>query len=190
MASSVLASGGSGGSSPAEHAPPPMATSGMAAGGSGMGGGGGEAGVGDESVDAGFMSDAATIDDAMTGPDAGGTIDDFNGMCEGARWSHVSDACWSCWCAQCGDSLNIATRRSMEIFECMFEKDQLVNDFFELTCEIRAGLADCVDGAMDDWDKLVAFDTCLMQTATFPAFRACEAECGVTYSGDVCTRYP
>jgi hypothetical protein len=148
----------------------------------GTGGTGGQGPSGSGGTGAGGSGDAAA-------PDAD-TLDAFNGACASARWSHVPPACWSCWCAQCADTLNVATRKSMEIFECMFDEQLLVNRTDELACEVRAGTKDCVNGANDDWSKLVQFDLCLMGKATAPAFRACDTECAVDYTGTVCTRYP
>jgi hypothetical protein len=186
---SEQAAGGRPASVPRED-PPGMA----GAGGAGIAAAGGRAGgAAGEMLAAGAAAAAAG-----SGGGGGATVqsggaemvDPFTGMCSSARWSHVSPACWSCWCGECAESLNAATRKSLEIFECMFEQKLLVNDLFELVCEVNAGQAECVDGATDDWDKLVAFDTCLMANATAPAFRACEAECEIDYPGDVCTRYP
>jgi hypothetical protein len=130
-----------------------------------------------------------------TGTGAGGapSVDPFNGMCSSARWSTVSPDCWSCWCSKCASSLNAATRRSLEIFECMREKKLLVNDNSQLQCEVRAGTKECVGSDTADWNKLVTFDECLFGALTPKAtgeFRACDTTCGTTYSGDVCTRYP
>lgn len=164
-------------------------------GGSGLTGGTGgdgtadDAGGADVDAAAGPGTDAAVGDAGPVLPDAGG-LDAFDGMCASSRWSTVSDACWGCWCTQCAASLNAATRRSMEIFECMFEKELLVNNAFELACEVRAGQQECVGTSTDDWNKLVTFDQCLMTLPPLFTFRHCETECGVTYPGDVCTRYP
>jgi hypothetical protein len=135
-----------------------------------------------DTTDAQTLSDAATADAS--------TIDAYNGMCASARWSNVPQECWSCWCSKCATTLNAATRRSLEIFECMFDKELLVDDGFELLCEVKAGQTECVDGDTSDWDKLVAFDQCLIGMPTVSEFRACDAICKPPYPGDVCTRYP
>jgi hypothetical protein len=177
-----LATGGTGGAGTGGAAPPP-------AGGTGGEDSADDAGGAD--VDAAVVPTAdAAVADAGPGLPDGGALDAFDGMCASSRWSHVSEACWSCWCTTCAASLNLATRRSMEIFECMFEEELLVNNFFELACEVRAAQQVCVDGSTADWDKLVTFDQCLMGLPPLGAFRHCETECGVTYPGDVCVRYP
>jgi hypothetical protein len=135
----------------------------------------------------------ASVDAAGPADAAGGAAPGDAGplRCASARWSNVSPACWSCWCAACGDTLNETTPRSQEIFACMFEKDLLVNSLFELSCEVRAGQAECAPDGGSDWDKLVSFDTCLIfSLGAANDFRVCDTECGVSYTGDVCTRYP
>jgi len=179
--------------SPADGSVPP--TGGTGGAGTGGGSPGGTGGGADDDAgslgdDAGSANgtDAAAADAGPVLPDAG--VDAFDGMCANSRWSTVSDACWSCWCTTCAATLNVATRRSMEIFECMFDKDLLVGNAFELVCEARAGQQECVGTSTDDWNKLVSFDQCLMTLPPLLKFRHCETECGVTYPGDVCTRYP
>jgi hypothetical protein len=149
------------------------------AGGAGEGGAGGE-----------VAPDASEVDAAEPMLTDASTLDDYNGMCATARWSNVSPECWSCWCERCSDTLNAATRRSFEIFECMFDERLVVDDFLELLCEVRAAEQECVDGSTQDWDKLVAFDTCLIGMPTDTEFRACDTVCRTPYADDVCTRYP
>jgi hypothetical protein len=158
-------------------------------GGAGGDGTGDDAGSLDADAAAASGKDAAAGDAGPVLPDGGG-VDAFDGMCATSKWSTFSDACWSCWCTQCAATLNVATRRSMEIFECMFDKELLVNNLLELACEVRAGQQECVGTSTDDWNKLVSFDQCLMTLPPLLAFRHCDTECSTPYPGDVCARYP
>lgn len=165
----TASTGGSGGQGAASGG---AAGTGVVTGGGGGTGAGGSGGMG------------------TAGAGATSMIDAFNGDCTKARWANVSQTCWSCMCSACASTMNLANRKSMEIFECMVQKKLLVNQLVELTCEQRAGLKDCVNGATTEWNNLVTFDLCLMSAPNKTTFRACDTECGTPYPGDVCTRYP
>ena len=118
-------------------------------------------------------------------------VDPFSGSCTTARWASVTDACWSCMCGICAPTLNACNDNCIKILACALEKKTLVNGSEAITCEISMTGKLCLqDPALQAEAKpLVAFDGCLIG-ATKPAgqFRACEEECGIKYSGDVCAR--
>ena len=82
----------------------------------------------------------------------------------------------------------------MKGFECALEKDTLVGVADEIPCEIRATGVLCLTDAETQAGAaaLISFDTCLIARHQAPAqqLRACEQECGISYSGDVCQRFP
>jgi len=128
------------------------------------------------------------------GPEGGSHhVDPFNGDCGTARWADFSDACWSCACQTCKTTLNACNDDCIGFMECAFQKHTLVNVLADIGCEIRATAGECLtsDSLKAGEGPATQFDTCLIG-ATKPAghFRACEVECGVPYSGDVCQRYP
>jgi hypothetical protein len=127
--------------------------------------------------------------------DAGrGPVDPFNGDCESARWADVSEECWRCGCSLCKDTLNACDETCMEALNCSLEKHTLVNNAPDLGCEVRATLTECLNTPekIAIAPPLTQFDGCLMTAPSKPAgqFRACEVECKIPYSGDVCQRYP
>lgn len=124
--------------------------------------------------------------------DGGPTAPDpFNGDCSTARWSNVSDACWSCMCGACSASLNACNESCTDVFECAVEKQVLVNVGADILCEIRGTAAECLAGAPEGAAQaLIAFDTCLISAMKPSGFRVCEDVCQIPYPGDVCTRYP
>jgi len=131
-------------------------------------------------------------DDANPAPGAGQTpIDPFTGDCTTAKWSHVSDACWSCVCGACAASLNGCNEGCVAAMECSIAKKTLVNNFNDIQCEINATTRECLQNAPEGAAAgVLAFDTCLI-TATKPSgFRVCEDVCQIPYPGDVCDRYP
>jgi hypothetical protein len=68
-----------------------------------------------------------------------------------------------------------------------------VGNAADLVCEARAFEAACLqDPATSSQDPaLTAFDICLLNMHKPPErLRACEAECDITYTDDVCQRYP
>jgi hypothetical protein len=131
-------------------------------------------------------------DDAEPAP--GGqteTIDPFNGDCSSARWSHLSDACWSCLCGACADTLNACNEGCTTVMECAFEKGTFVNNAADIPCEIRATATECLPGAPEGAAQaVIAFDTCLIAAQKPSGFRVCEDVCQIEYPGDVCERYP
>jgi len=117
--------------------------------------------------------------------------DPFNGDCTTARWSNVSDACWSCLCGACAATLNACNDGCMDALECSIEKKTLVNVGAEIACEIRATVAECLTGAPEGAAQgLIDFDTCLISAMKPAGFRVCEDVCQIPYPGDVCARYP
>ena len=131
--------------------------------------------------------------DGHANPGQEGGVDPFNGDCDSARWAPVSDACWSCACSTCKEKLNACNNDCMDVLFCSFDRHTLVNDSKDIGCEIRATLTECLNNptAQAVAQPLTQFDSCLIG-APKPSggFRACEKECGIPYSGDVCTRYP
>lgn len=120
-------------------------------------------------------------------------VDAFNGDCTTARWASVSDACWSCFCSKCKESLNACDEKCVKGIACAAEKHTLVGVASDLQCELRAFGALCATDPdiLASSGALVAFDGCLIDNYRPPEhLRACEAECGVVYTGDVCERFP
>jgi hypothetical protein len=139
--------------------------------------------------------DAATPDGAMPGADSGGRpVDAFNGDCSTARWAGLSDSCWSCLCGACKPTLDKCNQDCMSILQCAFDNHTLVNKGTDLSCELTATTVTCLKDpkAQVVATPLINFDTCLIGATTKHAgeFRACDTECNVPYSGDVCTRFP
>jgi hypothetical protein len=129
------------------------------------------------------------------GSDAKGrAVDPFNGDCESARWADVSDECWNCGCSLCKATLDACDETCMEALKCSLDKHTLVNNAPDLGCELRATLTECLNTPerIAIAQPLTQFDGCLMTSPGKPAgqFRACEKECAIPYSGDVCQRYP
>lgn len=121
-------------------------------------------------------------------------VDPYNGDCESARWADVSEECWNCGCSLCKATLDACDETCMEALSCSLEKHTLVDNAPDLGCELRATLTECLNTPerIAIAQPLTQFDGCLMTAPSKPAgqFRACEKECGIPYSGDVCTRYP
>jgi hypothetical protein len=146
-----------------------------------------------------FLAGCSDDDDTSRQPnpqnpgDAGNTAPDpFNGDCTTARWSKVSDACWSCMCGACASTLNACDATCATVFECSMEKGTLVNVGAEIQCEIRAVVAECLTDPASQGaaGALINFDTCLITAPKQAGFRVCEDVCQIPYPGDVCTRYP
>lgn len=118
----------------------------------------------------------------------------FNGDCDSARWSNVSPRCWSCLCGACRQQLNTCTEGCTQAFECALERDVLVGVADELLCEIRGTAALCLQDPATQGAarQLIDFDTCLIARRTEPRekLRACEEECDIRYTADVCERFP
>jgi len=135
------------------------------------------------------VGDAATPSDAATPrkPDA------FNGDCTTANWSTQSSACWACMCDTCATTLNACNEDCTSLFSCGLQKHAFVGVAAELACEARAFEGECLqDPATSSQDPvLTQFDICLLTSHKAPELlRACEAECDITYTDDVCQRYP
>ena len=119
--------------------------------------------------------------------------DAFNGECTTANWSMGSSACWACMCATCATTLNACNENCVSLLACGLEKNVLVGVAADLACEGRAFAAECLqDPATSSEDTAVtALDICLIGAHKAPELlRACEAECNITYTDDVCQRYP
>jgi len=97
-------------------------------------------------------------------------------------------------CGACKEQLNACTQGCMTAFECALEKDVLVGEGDQILCEIRGTGALCLQDPVSQAaaPELVTFDTCLIARHSEPAerLRVCEAECGISYTDDVCERYP
>ena len=96
-------------------------------------------------------------------------------------------------CGVCKEPLNKCNQGCMDAFECALEKNTLVGVLGELSCEIRAtgNLCLTTPETQAAASELIGFDGCLIG-ARQPQhrLRACEQECGITYTDDVCERYP
>jgi hypothetical protein len=126
-------------------------------------------------------------------PEAGkNTVDAFNGDCTSARWADVSDACWSCQCGACKQTLDACNIDCVGVLACALDHHTLANVGSDVTCEIRATVAECLKDPKSQAvaSPLTQFDACLIGAHTTGHFRACEDECKISYTGDVCQRYP
>ena len=124
----------------------------------------------------------------------GRPVDPFNGDCSSARWANVSDDCWSCFCRTCQPTLDQCADDCVKGFYCGTENHVLVGVAADLACEGRAFAAVCdADPAIKAAETpITAFDICLIgaHDPVTDHLRACESECGITYTDDVCQRFP
>ena len=142
---------------------------------------------------AGCSDDESSQPNPQTSGDGGNKAPDpFNGDCTTARWSNVSDACWSCLCGACAATLNACDGACTTVFECTMQKKTLVNVGSDIACEIRATVAECLTDPASQGaaTPLINFDTCLIGAPKESGFRVCEDVCQIPYPGDVCARYP
>jgi hypothetical protein len=97
-------------------------------------------------------------------------------------------------CGACKEQLDACGDGCMKGFECAIAKKTLVGVADEIPCEIRGTAVECMTDAETQAgaNALISFDACLIVRHQAPAqqLRACEQECGLTYSGDVCERFP
>lgn len=130
----------------------------------------------------------AVVDASDSGP-----VGAFTGDCSSSRWANVSDACWSCFCNTCKDTLNACNLDCVAGIACASANHTQVGVLADVACEERAFAATCLTSpaAMAVTNQLVSFDECLIAAHQPPEqLRACEAECNVVYTGDVCQRFP
>ena len=117
-----------------------------------------------------------------------------DGDCTSAKWASVSDECWACACTACATALNSCDEICMNVMLCSMEQDCLVGVGADISCEIRCVGNQCLTdmAAQMAAGAVVGFDSCLIGSMDKPAgaFRACEAECGIAYTGTVCERFP
>jgi hypothetical protein len=155
-------------------------------------------GCGNDSVSPSDMgqeasADASTVDAGSDAPRARPT-DPFNGDCSTARWANLSDECWSCFCNTCQDTLNQCNDDCVKGLACGTDNHVLAGVTTDLVCEGRAFGAVCEsDPAIHAVaDLITKFDICLIgsRDPVKNHLRACEAECSITYTGDVCERFP
>ncbi|HEX4336994.1 MAG TPA: hypothetical protein VH062_13845 [Polyangiaceae bacterium] len=152
-------------------------------------------------------SPASTKNDSPDGGGAGGststspeastpsTPDAFNGDCSTARWGHQTKECWDCLCGACPDSLNKCNGDCVGIIECAESNHVLADKTSDISCEVTGTTVTCLkDTAVQaQAQALITFDTCLLSTHPDKLpndFRTCDTVCNVTYSGDVCTKFP
>jgi hypothetical protein len=143
--------------------------------------------------DAGNDAGAPVADAAGAGAEDSGPPGPFTGDCSSSRWASVSDACWSCFCNTCKDSLNACNLDCVNGIACASENHTQVGVAADVPCEERAFTAVCLTDpdAQAVVGQLVSFDECLITAHKPPEqLRACEKECGVIYTGDVCQRFP
>lgn len=117
----------------------------------------------------------------------------YNADCTTANWSTSSDACWACMCGACAKTLNECDEGCVDLMQCALDKHVLVGKTTEVTCEVRGFAAACLTDPekQSHDDAATAFDVCLIGARTPQSMlRICESECGITYTGDVCQRYP
>jgi hypothetical protein len=156
-----------------------------------------DAGSGAGANDAGTPNDGATAIDAN---DAGSTSDAASDAappvrdCSSQRWGNVNDTCWSCLCGKCADRLNLCDDGCLSILSCSVDNNLLVGVPADLTCEGRSVLSTCLKdtAAQNAVTPFILFDGCLINAHQEPQerLRACEAECGIHYTDDVCQRFP
>jgi hypothetical protein len=136
------------------------------------------------------------VDGGAPAPDAGPTRtrDAFNGDCTTANWSSTSsDACWACMCDACATTLNKCNDDCVDLMQCALDEHVLVGKTTEVTCEVRGFQATCLNdpATKSQADATTAFDVCLIASRTPESMlRICEPECGLSYTGDVCQRFP
>jgi len=134
--------------------------------------------------------DSSSGDDGGAAGTGGSPVQAFNGDCTTAKWTDVSDACWSCMCTACADTLNACDETCTGVVDCAFQTGCMVNQTSDINCEVRCVASECLVDAGAAAQAVINFDTCLI-TATKPSgFRVCEDVCAIPYTGDVCTRYP
>jgi hypothetical protein len=159
-----------------------------------------------ESPDAGSPADAATgANDSSSSSDAtdSGSTSEVDATsdaappvldCSSQRRGNVNDACWSCLCGKCADRLNLCDDGCLSILSCSVDNNLLVGAPAELTCEGRSVLSTCLKdtAAQNAVTPFILFDGCLINAHQEPQerLRACEAECGIHYTDDVCQRFP
>lgn len=117
----------------------------------------------------------------------------YTGDCTTARWMAVSDACWSCFCNRCRTETNNCNGDCANGVYCAAGKHVLVGEASQLSCELRGFAQVCLTDPtfQAGVGPLLQFDTCLIAQHQPPEqLRACEQECGMTYTGDVCERFP
>ena len=146
----------------------------------------------------GASADSGTERDAAGGTKRDGAGTDGGpvpfGDCTAKNWGNTSDACWSCFCKKCATELDVCGPDCFKGVQCANDKHALVGVAGDLPCELRAFAALCLSDPVLQAASgpLLGFDTCLIASHD-PAtehLRACEAECGVSYTGDVCARFP
>ena len=134
--------------------------------------------------------DSSSGDDGGAAGTGGSPLQPFNGDCTTAKWAGFSDACWSCMCTACANTLNACNEACTGVMGCAFQAGCLVNQTRDINCEVRCVASECLVDAGAAAQAVINFDTCLI-TATKPSgFRVCEDVCAIPYTGDVCTRYP
>jgi len=117
----------------------------------------------------------------------------YSGDCKTAKWAHLSDECWACMCAACEPTLDLCKEGCTGIFECAQREHTLVNVGADITCEIRATGATCIQDpvAQAQATQLLNLDGCLLGAKKDPGeFRVCDTVCKTPYTGDVCQRFP
>ena len=140
------------------------------------------------------------------GAGAGGSA--YTGDCAADDWApNVSQACWSCLCAESEANINGCDDACVVVLECVLglppasqsEAHCLAGDFSNIGCE-----AACVgeeranspeDAALFEvpGGVLSGLDLDLIGSSNKPsgAFRACETECELEYDDDaLCGAYP
>jgi hypothetical protein len=155
------------------------------------GGGSGGAATGGAGATAGGGGTGGSGGSASGGGGSSG-VDAFNGDCTTAKWGDVSDACWSCMCQACANTLNTCDDACMGVMKCAFESECMVNQPSEVNCEISCVGNECLadPAAQAAAQSVVSFDACLIGAEKPSGFRICEDVCSIPYTGDVCTRYP
>src|SRR3954470_2456845 len=97
------------------------------------------------------------------------TPDPFNGDCTTANWSSTSsDACWACMCNACAPTLNKCNDGCVGLMQCAVEEHVRVGKPMELSCEVRAFQATCLNdpATASEAEAATAFDVCLIGSRT------------------------
>jgi hypothetical protein len=144
-------------------------------------------------TDAGTDAGVPVTDAAGDVAEDSGPPGPFTGDCSSSRWASVSDTCWSCFCKTCKETLNACNLDCVAGIACASANHTQVGVAADVPCEERAFQATCrtTPDAQAVVGQLVGFDECLIAAHKPPEqLRACEAECGIVYTGDVCQRFP
>lgn len=181
--------------------------SGGVGGGAGDGGGGdGGDGGGGEGGSAGGSGAGGEGGSAGASGGTGGTP--FTGNCAMDNWApNITQACWSCLCAESESNLDVCDEPCVVVLECMLGLEPasetgtlcLAGSAPNTDCEGQCIEQECIKSTGDAAlfaipdGPLSSLNTDLIESINKhpAAFRACETECELTYDDDaLCESYP